>query len=145
MEGFVRTSTWFQRTCAIIVMALAAGAALPAQTFTVLANFTGGNGAIPFLMAPAQALDGNLYSTTVYGGISNRGTVVRISTGGLLTPIVSFNAANGASPFGGVVQSTDGNLYGTTFEGGAYGFGTVFRVTLGGTLTTLYNFSGTDG
>ena len=61
------------------------------------------------------------------------------------TTLVSFDGADGANPYGGLVQATDGNFYGTTQGGGVSGNGTVFKLTPGGTLTTLYSFGGTDG
>ena len=60
--------------------------------------------------------------------------------------LLNFNATNGISPNGSLVQGLDGNFYGTTVEGGRAtpcpfaSCGTVFKITPGGTLTTLYNF-----
>jgi uncharacterized repeat protein (TIGR03803 family) len=59
--------------------------------------------------------------------------------------LVSFDGADGGTPYGGVVQGTDGNLYGTTGAGGTRGYGTVFKMTTAGTLTTLHSFTGSDG
>ena len=59
--------------------------------------------------------------------------------------LLSFNSANGASPYAALIQATDGNLYGTTPIGGAYDDGTVFRITPSGVLTTLHSFDGYDG
>ena len=63
-----------------------------------------------------------------------------VSPGQTIRAVVNFNGANGADPYGPVVQGTDGNLYGTTGSGGANNGGTVFRITPTGTLTTLYSF-----
>ncbi len=61
------------------------------------------------------------------------------------------NCADGADPYGGLVQGTDGNFYGTTQTGGRdvscngnTGCGTIFRITPGGVLTTLYTFCPTS-
>lgn len=63
-----------------------------------------------------------------------------------LTTLVSFNGANGSSPFSGLTFDASGNLYGTTITGGAYGYGTVFEVAAGThSLSTLHSFSGPDG
>lgn len=44
------------------------------------------------------------------------------------TTLVSFNGADGASPFGGLIADADGNLFGTTEDGGAHNRGTVFEL-----------------
>ena len=92
-----------------------------------------------------QAVDGNLYGTTAYVGVSLAGTVFKITPGGTLTTLHSFAFTDGANPFGGLIQATDGNFYGTTEDFGANGDGTVFRMTPDGTLTTLHSFDYTDG
>lgn len=55
------------------------------------------------------------------------------------TTLVSFDGANGANPYAGMVQGTDGSFYGTTLDGGAYSSGNVFKIDASG-LTTLYDF-----
>jgi uncharacterized repeat protein (TIGR03803 family) len=87
--------------------------------------------------------DGNFYGTTGGytngGGANGLGTVFKITPGGTLTTLHSFDGADGVQP-GTLVQGTNGNFYGTTNTGGANAVGTVFSITPGGTLTTLYNF-----
>ena len=61
------------------------------------------------------------------------------------TTLHSFDAADGAPPFAGLIQATDGNLYGTTGGNGANGGGTVFKISPSGTLTTLYGFTNCGG
>jgi uncharacterized repeat protein (TIGR03803 family) len=90
--------------------------------------------------ALVQADNGNFYGTTYYGGANRRGTVFKITLGGTLTTLHSFDGTDGANPYAGLVQATDGNFYGTTYEGGANAFGIVFKITPSGTLTTLYSF-----
>ena len=63
----------------------------------------------------------------------------------LFKSLHSFNFADGALPYGNMMQGSDGALYGTTYVGGSAGLGTVFRVTLAGELTTLHSFHGADG
>src|SRR4030095_14685530 len=90
--------------------------------------------------------DGNFYGTTSTGGPKANGGVFRVTPGGILTPLFSFNNTNGSTPLGGLVQANDGNLYGTTALGGTNSnFGTIFKVTNNGVLTTLFNFHFTDG
>jgi uncharacterized repeat protein (TIGR03803 family) len=65
-----------------------------------------------------------------------------------LTPLTSFNGANGANPdLMSLVQGSDGTFYGTTQNGGVNNSGTVFSITPAGSLTVLHNFGGggTDG
>jgi uncharacterized repeat protein (TIGR03803 family) len=81
-----------------------------------------------------QARNGNLYGTTQLGGAPNYGTVFRITAGGTLTTIHSFNGTtDGSGPAAALIQAADGSFYGTTP-------GTVFRMTAGGRLTTLHTF-----
>ena len=101
------------------------------------------------------ATDGNFYGTTASGastsctGLSGCGTVFKITHGGTLTTLHSFNGNDGAEPAATLVEATDANLYGATNYGGAncapYGCGTVFKITPSGKLTTLHSFDGTDG
>jgi uncharacterized repeat protein (TIGR03803 family) len=102
-----------------------------------------------------QASDATFFGTTAAGGNYSNcgegcGTVYKLTPGGTLTTLYSFNKTDGSEPFGGLAEGTDGNFYGTTFEGGnggtcTFGCGTVFKMTPAGVLTTLHNFVGTDG
>ncbi len=92
-----------------------------------------------------QATDGNLYGTTLLAGSNNVGTVFRVDTNGNFFPVHSFTGgADGAYPYGNLIQGLDGGLYGTTWAGGQ-GYGTVFRIGLDGTFTHLHLFNGADG
>jgi uncharacterized repeat protein (TIGR03803 family) len=102
-----------------------------------------------------QAIDGNLYGTTNYGGAHGFGTVFRIglSGGNSFQTLYSFcsqsGCADGAYPWAGLIQAANGNFYGTAYAGGANGGGTLFQIApnAGGTfsLTTLYNFCSQSG
>ena len=92
-----------------------------------------------------QATDGNFYGTTSEGGANGYGTVFKITLGGALTTLHSFNSSDGATPAAKLVQAIDGNFYGTTSAGGTYGAGTVFEITPQGALSTLHSFNGADG
>jgi uncharacterized repeat protein (TIGR03803 family) len=120
----------------------------PSGTLTTMHSFNGGSDGVAPVAGLIQATDGNLYGTTwgdAYQNL-NVGTVFKITLGGALTTLHSFQTTDGANPQGGLVQGNDGNLYGATEEGGTYNYGTVFKMTVGGTLTTLHSFSGgTDG
>ena len=103
---------------------------------------------------------GNLYGTTVSGGIhtcegnSTCGTVFELSPedGGWREKIVhSFNGTDGESPSAGLTFDTAGNLYGTTVLGGIHTYGTVFELSPkqdGGwqeTVVHSFNVNGHDG
>jgi T5SS/PEP-CTERM-associated repeat protein/uncharacterized repeat protein (TIGR03803 family) len=93
---------------------------------------------------------GDLFGTTVGGGVNNDGTVFEIaktSTGYASAPttLVTFNGANGVSPVSSLITDAAGNLFGTTTAGGANDDGSVFElVNTGGsyTLITLVSFNG---
>src|SRR5438876_4585880 len=126
---------------------------IPAGVATTLHSFDPAGGGSPS-GALIQGTDGNFYGTTQIGGANNScdnggptgcGTICKITSGGTLTTLHSFNGTDGWKPIAGLVQGTEGNFYGTTVLGGAYGGGTVFRMTPAGALTTLYNFCTQSG
>jgi uncharacterized repeat protein (TIGR03803 family) len=91
-----------------------------------------------------QAIDGNFYGTTYFGGAYGYGTVFKITPAGTLTTLYSYcsqpNCSDGEYPQAGMVQATDGDFYGTVPMGGTHGVGTLFKITPGGSLTTLHSF-----
>jgi uncharacterized repeat protein (TIGR03803 family) len=119
----------------------------PQGTFTTLYTFSGGtDGAWPET-ALLQGSDGYLYGTTS-GGNTNAGTVFKVSTNGSnFAALHAFSgAADGATPYGALIQDGGGYLYGTTFGGGTNADGTVFKVDTNGiALVTLHAFDGSDG
>jgi uncharacterized repeat protein (TIGR03803 family) len=118
------------------------------STFSTVYQFAADGSQGEGVVAPlVQANDGNLYGTASFGGMTNCGTVFRLSTSGTLSYDYSFPCgAGGAFPFGGVVQGSDGNLYGVTEIGGndylGEGAGTVFKVDQNGVVSVLYIFPG---
>ena len=84
----------------------------------VLYNFTGGaDGGSPaagLIFDPA----GNLYGTTVYGGVGNLGTVfqlARAGSGWTENVLYSFaGGVDGQNPYASLIRDSAGNLYGTT-------------------------------
>jgi uncharacterized repeat protein (TIGR03803 family) len=115
-----------------------------AQTFGVVHNFKGSDGAYPLngLMAHGKIL----YGVASSGGATNNGVVFKINASGGEIVLHNFaGGADGANPQGALVRDASGNLYGTTTAGSASGLGTVFMVT-GKKESVLYSFAGgTDG
>ena len=106
----------------------------PAGALTTLYSFCTASGCADGQLPDAglvQATDGNFYGTTYLGGAHNVGTVFKITPGGRLTTLLSFDSTNGGKPLAGLMQATNGDFYGTTFTGGASNNGTVFSLSLG--------------
>ncbi len=126
----------------LLVLSIAAAPPAHAQTITVLHAFTGGSdGAQP---QNGVTLDrgGNLYGTTVYGGvqtfsecqpgkpcgggtcqqIEGCGVVYKLThagSGWIFAPLYQFlGASDGDGPVGKITIAPDGSLYGTTVQGG---------------------------
>jgi uncharacterized repeat protein (TIGR03803 family) len=122
--------------------------------YSVLYSFTGGaDGGYP-LAGVIRDAAGNLYGTTLAGGVSRYGTVFRLNTTGEETVLHSFGPDKGGDdPMGGLIEDAAGNLYGTASEGGdldcnniGFGCGTVFKLSATSVYTVLYTFRGeTDG
>jgi uncharacterized repeat protein (TIGR03803 family) len=91
-----------------------------------------------------QGSDGNFYSVITGRSGYNDGNVFKMTPSGTVTILYNFctlkNCADGAFPYGNLVQGSNGSFYGTTSAGGAFGDGTVYEITTGGKLTTLLSF-----
>ncbi len=136
-------------TCGTVFKMSPSGALTTLHVFCSESGCPDGSNPIAGLV---KAANGNLYGTTIQGGINcplalgGCGTVFEITLTGALTTLYSFCAqsgcGDGAYPEAGLVSGTDGNLYGTTTEGGTgvIQYGTIFKITPTGTLTTVYIF-----
>jgi uncharacterized repeat protein (TIGR03803 family) len=124
----------------------------PAGDFAVLYSFSAqdlnlpqanADGANPGSLVYVAGAD--LYGVTTNGGVAGLGTVFRLTTGGVLTPLYAFGTCasckgqnlDGAYP-NGLLLARDGNLYGTTPA-------TMFRMSPTGVFTSLYSFTSGDG
>jgi uncharacterized repeat protein (TIGR03803 family) len=115
--------------------------------FATLYSFTGGrDGANPQTALTSDG-SGSFYGTTSQGGVSNQGTIFRITADGDFESLYSFTGrSDGGNPASELLYTASGLLYGTTPSGGVGGFGTVFEIDANGVLTTLYSFAGhSDG
>ena len=117
----------------------------------VLHSFSqfGGDGVYPDYGTLVRDSSGNLYGTTIWGGISEQccGTVFKVDASGKEIVLYRFNGTGGNGfPLAGVVQDPSGNLYGMNESGGSGGAGTVFKLDPTGKETILYSFTGaSDG
>jgi uncharacterized repeat protein (TIGR03803 family) len=121
---------------------------------TVLYSFTGGkDGGFPYA-AVVRDSAGNLYGTTLQGGMlscviqrtgNGCGVVFKVDKNGKKTILHRFNGHDGAWPQGQLLRDSQGNLYGTTYTG-TTNSGTVFRIDSAGKFTVLHWFNGgSDG
>jgi uncharacterized repeat protein (TIGR03803 family) len=100
----------------------------------VLHQFTGGkDGATPSADLVFDAA-GNLYGTSLWGGVYGWGTVFKLRpnpAGGWTEYVLHqfTNGNDGGTPNTGLIFDVQGNLYGETFGGGASGVGEVFEIT----------------
>jgi uncharacterized repeat protein (TIGR03803 family) len=129
-----------------LLLPLLAGA--QTYTYSTLVNFPPATQQGPFWPASPLLIDagGNLYGTSLYGGIygsasGGYGTAFKVTPQGVLTVLHNFgNGADGQVPEGNLTWDAAGNVYGTTYVGGSSGVGTVYKLTPDGKETVLYNF-----
>lgn len=116
--------------------------------FQTLVEFTGSSG-IYKGGTPSGPLcegeDGFLYGTTSEGGVSNKGTVFKLSLNGEFTILAEFSdlagSVIGSNPKAGLTAGPNSMFYGSTYSGGSNNFGTIFRISASGQLTTIYEFN----
>jgi len=122
-------------------------------TETVLYSFgsQSGDGANPYA-GLIMARKGNLYGTTVNGGVDGEGTVFELSAAGKETVLYSFTdgPSDGKDPYAGLVMDGKGNLYGATLNGPGTNHGAVFELSPGRkggawTFTSLHAFDSGTG
>jgi uncharacterized repeat protein (TIGR03803 family) len=95
-----------------------------------------------------SARDGHLYGTVRYGGVSQCGSLFRVSpsTGAyeVMRPFaVLGRRTEGCHPAGAMAEGLDGWIYGTTESGGRADAGTVYKWNpSNGEFKTLRNFAG---
>jgi uncharacterized repeat protein (TIGR03803 family) len=123
-------------SCLLLGICLALAIHAPAQTFTVLQNFSQSDPTA----ALVQGLDGNFYGTIGGGSIGFEGNVYT------LTPSGTYNVI--AQPccysYAPEVLASNGYFYGSTQQGGTAGEGSIYKMTPSGALTTIYSFCTTS-
>jgi hypothetical protein len=132
-----KTFRRFAASVAAVVVLTLAGAAIPAQaqTFTVLATFTG-EPSVGFDEFFALGRDGNFYASSYYGGANNLGGFFKITPSGTVTTVYSLTAADGGSCYASMLLGSDGNFYGGC-QAGESGNGFLFKLTPSGPFTLL--------
>jgi uncharacterized repeat protein (TIGR03803 family) len=137
-------------TTVLIVLAIAASmvsVAKAANTEQVLYSFAGDTDGEYIDSDITMDSAGNIYGTSVQGGVFGTGTVFELSpSNGTWTHTVLYSftgLADGGQPYKGVTLDAKGNLYGTAVVGGSFagpcveaGCGVVYKLTNnGGTWT----------
>jgi hypothetical protein len=103
-------------------------------TEEILYSFNGSqqDGSFPYAGIVLDAA-GNIYGTTLAGGIDQRGAVFELVSVGAdqyqETLLWGFNITDGATPYAGLILDSSGNLYGTSAFGGSDSVGVVFELT----------------
>ncbi len=121
----------------------------PNGSLTAIHQFCSANGCPdgsgPDLPLVNSAL-GYFFGTTLSGGTEYSGTVFRMTVGGNITTIWSFDPEEGSYPTA-FLQGFDGSLYGATSQGGfGYGCqhidcgGVLFHLTQNGEYTLVHSF-----
>jgi uncharacterized repeat protein (TIGR03803 family) len=128
---------------AFATAALLVSAAHAASTTKVIYSFAGGNDGEYTDTDLVMDQAGNIYGTSVQGGIFGGGTVFQVTPAGLHTVLYNFTGgSDGGEPYKGVTLDAQGNLYGTAVTGGGGscegGCGTLFQLKKSG---NTYDFS----
>src|SRR5262249_50976790 len=117
----------------------------PAGAITLLVSFDGAAmGAAP-VVGLTLGPDGNLYGLTSARSGPGNGTIFKVTLGGSLTTLHSFQPSDGDIEQGRLTVGPDKNLYGTTPFGGTANMGTIYKITTNGVFSTLTSFNGING
>jgi uncharacterized repeat protein (TIGR03803 family) len=116
-----------------------------AGTFTQVYAFDITHGYHP-ISSPTQGVDGYLYIPVAEGGTNFCGTIVKMSTAGVINNTYDFPCSPGGSyPIGPLVQSASGGFYSTTQNGGTVGEGTVYKLNSSFSVTVQHSFGNRFG
>ncbi len=134
-------------TCATALLATTTWAASSGKLIYSFAGGTDGEYTDTELVIDSA---GNLYGTSVQGGIYGGGTVFQVTPAGIHTVLYNFTGGpDGGEPYKGVTLDAQGNLYGTAVTGGGGscegGCGVVFELTNSGGVwsqSVIHTFTG---
>lgn len=137
----------------VLTAALLTTMARAAGPTKLIYSFAGGNDGEYTDTELVRDSAGNLYGSSVRGGLSGGGTVFQVTPTGVHNVLYNFTGgADGGEPYKGVTLDAHGNLYGTAVTGGGGscegGCGVVFELTNSGgvwTQTVIHAFTGSDG
>lgn len=140
-------------TQSFLLIVLLSTTAWAVNTTRLIYSFTGGGDGEYLDTELVRDSSGNLYGTSVQGGLFAAGTVFQVTPAGAHTVLYSFTGgSDGGEPYKGVTLDAEGNLYGTTVTGGGGscdgGCGVVFELTNSGGMWTqkvIHAFTGSDG
>ena len=105
------------------------------SSYRVLSNLAPEGAANP-VAALIEGANGWLYGTSMYGGLSNRGSIFTVQTDGLGFNLLHSFSGNASHSYASLAQSTNGLLYGLTLQ-----YGTLFDLSADGSnYTTLHTF-----
>jgi uncharacterized repeat protein (TIGR03803 family) len=97
--------------------------------YTVLHTFSDAGGVTSYAPLVRDG-NGNLYGTTILGGLRNFGTVFRLEPSGRYRVLHNFlGGRDRGRNYSGLFRDNAGNLYGTTTRGGTDTVGTVFEIS----------------
>jgi uncharacterized repeat protein (TIGR03803 family) len=98
--------------------------------------------------SPTQGSNGNLYIAANGEFDNNCGSLLEMSTSGVLINSYFFDCgSDGGNPGGSLRQDPAGNFFGTAVKGGAYSGGVLFELTTSFGLAVVHSFGegATDG
>lgn len=124
-----------------------------AGNYAVKFSFSFANGAyydtlnLGYSYSLVQAPDGNIYGTTITGGVNDGGVLYKFDgNGNNYVKLLDFNTSlaggTGFNPMGSMELAPNGKLYGTTYRGGeASNAGTIFSYDyVAGTFAVVHYF-----
>jgi uncharacterized repeat protein (TIGR03803 family) len=130
------TTAWGGSGCGTVFMLMPTGGGSWTEKILHRFIYNHEDGCNPYTGLVLDA-NGNLYGTTVEGGVFGWGTVFELipsADGGWGEKILhSFGSGvNGSDPESPLLLDASGNLYGATYEGGTTGEGTVYELSPSG-------------
>lgn len=125
--------------------------ALPAMAATESVLYSFPNSGTGYPSGTLYFRNGSLYGTGAGDEKSADGQVFKLTNKAgswKEKTLLTFDGANGSTPFAGLLRDSNGVLYGTTWQGGAYNGGAVFALVKSGgkwAASTIWAFGGKAG